>query len=154
MTELTSYASFSVAVSMMIFLGLQAQRHDATYRPTLGSENQRRLFSQVYTSDKLHVSFTGRPPLLNRHYCSTPLPLDIRDEVLASDQATLQQAYESLDPQGWNTDGAMYPATVIRARAMIAYIREELVEIALSNNTSVTLEYLECELRPTDAKNG
>lgn len=141
--ELTSYASFSVAVSMMIFLGLQAQRQNASYKPTLWSENRRRLFNQIYTSDKLHVSFTGRPPLLNRHYCWTPLPLDIRDEDLASDQGTLQLAVESLDANGWNTNGAMYPATVLRARAMIAYIREELVEIALTNNINVTLEYLE-----------
>lgn len=127
---------------MMTFLGLHVQQHDALYQPTLCSENRRRLFYQIFTSDKLVVSFTGRPPLVSRRFCSTPLPLDISDEDLASDASTLNRAVASLDPNGWNTDGAMYSVTVIRARAMIAHVRDELVEIALSHNVGVSLEHL------------
>lgn len=127
---------------MMTFLGLHVQQHDALYQPTLCSENRRRLFYQIFTSDKLVVSFTGRPPLVSRRFCSTPLPLDISDEDLASDASKLNRAVASLDPNGWNTHGAMYSVTVIRARAMIAHVRDELVEIALSHNISVSLEHL------------
>lgn len=137
-----SYVSFGIAVTMMTFLGLHVQQHDALYQPTLCSENRRRLFYQIFTSDKLVVSFTGRPPLVSRRFCSTPLPLDISDEDLASDASKLNRAVASLDPNGWNTHGAMYSVTVIRARAMIAHVRDELVEIALSHNISVSLEHL------------
>ncbi|KAK6208061.1 hypothetical protein LQW54_007106 [Pestalotiopsis sp. IQ-011] len=66
----------------------------------------------------------------------------ISDEDLASDAGTLNRAVASLDANGWNTKGAMYSVTVIRARAMIAHVRDELVEIALSHNISVSLEHL------------
>ncbi|KAH8197357.1 hypothetical protein TruAng_008487 [Truncatella angustata] len=142
-TKLVSFASYGVVVAMMIYLGLHVQPQDASYRPTLYSETRRRLFTQIFISDKLGVTFTGRPPLLNRRYCSTPLPLDLRDQDLVSGQDDLNRAFESLDEHGWNTDGGLYSATVMRARAMIAYIRDELVEIALTHNAVVTVEHLE-----------
>lgn len=126
----------------MNFLGLHAQQYDASDGPTLWSENRKQLFAQIFTGDKVAVLFTGRPPLLSRRYCSTPLPLDISDEDLASDTDTLRRAHESLDEQGWNTNGGLYPATVFRARLMIAYIRDELLEIALSHGATVSLDHL------------
>ncbi|KAK6077429.1 hypothetical protein SCUP515_04957 [Seiridium cupressi] len=137
-----SYVSFGMAVAMMTFLGLHVTQQDPSYTPTLCSENRRRLFAQIFVSDKLVVSFTGRPPLVSRRFCSTPLPLDFRDEELASDPLTLKSAFESLDANGWNTAGGLYPTTVIRARVLIAYIRDELVEIALSHNVDVSLDQL------------
>jgi hypothetical protein len=128
---------------MMTFLGLHVQQSDALYRPTLCSELRRRIFAQVFVSDKLVVSFTGRPPLLSRRFCTTPLPLDIRDEDLAAEPEVLDRAVASLDQNGWNTDGGLYSATLIRARTMIAYVRDELIEIALSQNTLVSLDHLQ-----------
>lgn len=100
------------------------------------------MFAQIFNSDKLGVAFTGRPPHINRRYCSTPLPLDIRDTDLAADEATLLKAFNSLDENGWNTDGGMYSSTLIRARCMIAYIRDELFEIALSKGVPVKVDDL------------
>lgn len=141
--EHASLASMGVAGTMMIYLGLHAQPNMLPYQPTLHSENRRRLFVQSFISDKLGVMFTGRPPRLSRRYCTTPLPSDLSDEELMSSQDALVRAFESLDEHGWNTKGAIYPATVMRARAMIAYIRDELVEIALSHNAMVTVEHLQ-----------
>jgi hypothetical protein len=36
-----------------------------------------------------------------------------------------------LDPQGWNTDGKIYPVTSQRAVMMLFCIREEIIELAL-----------------------
>ncbi|KAF3014210.1 hypothetical protein E8E14_007763 [Neopestalotiopsis sp. 37M] len=138
-----SFVSFGIVVTMMTFLGLHVQQSDALYRPTLCSELRRRIFAQVFVSDKLVVSFTGRPPLLSRRFCTTPLPLDIRDEDLAAEPEVLDRAVASLDQNGWNTDGGLYSATLIRARTMIAYVRDELIEIALSQNTLVSLDHLQ-----------
>lgn len=79
------------------------------------------------------VSFTGRPPLLSLRYTSTPVPLDIGDEVLFSDAATLAQSVQHLDENGWNTRGEFSSSTFIRARALMAFIREEIIEIALGH---------------------
>jgi hypothetical protein len=94
--------------------------------------------------DKVIVSFTGRPPLMSYRYASTPLPLDLRDEDLLSDGATLARAVAALDGNGWNTSGGVYSVTLLRARSMLAFIRDELVEIALSTQKGITLEILQC----------
>ncbi|RYP10008.1 hypothetical protein DL764_000937 [Monosporascus ibericus] len=93
---------------------------------------RRTVNESMFTGDA--ISFTGRPPLLCRRYTSTPLPLDIRDEDLFSDEATLAKTVDYVDDKGWNTRGEVYPSTFIRARALIASIREEIFEVALGHN--------------------
>jgi hypothetical protein len=127
---------------MMSYLGLHALDDEPPYTPSFCSENKRRLATMVFGSDKLGVAFTGRPPLVSSRYYSTPWPLDISDEDLAADEATLEKATSSLDAQGWNTQGHIYSATVMRARAMISLIRDELIEIALGRGRYVTIEQL------------
>lgn len=127
----------------MTFLGLHAEPETLQYRPSLISENRRRLFARVFNIDKVMVSFSGRPPLIGRRYSSTPLPLDLSDGVLFSDDETIAQAVQALDARGWNTEGRLYPATLLRARAMIAFIRDELLEVALSLGSHTTLAQLQ-----------
>lgn len=127
---------------MLTSLGLHALENDELYEPTLCSEYKRRLVAQIFASDKLGVAFTGRPPLISRRYCSTPLPLDFRDEDLAADQATLKRASQSLDAKGWNTDGGLYPISVIRARCIFAFVRDEIVEVALDKRVYATIDQL------------
>ncbi|KAL7933181.1 hypothetical protein V8C35DRAFT_305115 [Trichoderma chlorosporum] len=134
--------SHGTAVSMVTFLGLHALEKETPYTPTLCSENKRRLIAQIFNGDKYCVAFSGRPPLLNRRYCSTPLPLDLRDEDLIADAATLQRAVKRLDDRGWNTQGRIYPVTLIRARRMLAALLEEVMEIALGCRVCITLDEL------------
>ncbi|PYI03045.1 hypothetical protein BO78DRAFT_207369 [Aspergillus sclerotiicarbonarius CBS 121057] len=139
---ISSYVSHSLTVTMLTYLGRHVLEDRPSYRPSFCSENQRRLAAQIFTTDKFGVAFTGRPPLLPLAYFSTPPPLDLRDEDLASDEATLMQAVESLDDHGWNTSGDVYPATLIRARYMIAAIRDEILSIALRKHNPVDIEQL------------
>lgn len=131
-----------MAVTMLTFLGLHVLENSPTYEPSLCSEYQRRLFARIFSGDKLGMVFTGRPPLLGHRYCSTPMPLDLKGEVLLADPATLAEAVQALDSKGWNTEGNIYSATVIRARYMISRMRDEIFEIALSKNAVVTLGQL------------
>lgn len=127
---------------MLTFMGLHALEKEVPYTPTLSSEYNRRLVAQIFNNDKFCVAFSGRPPLLNRRYCTTPLPLDLRDEDLVADDSTLQKAVRELDDRGWNTKGEIYPVTLIRARRMLAAALEEVMEIALGCQVCVTLDQL------------
>ncbi|KAF4980778.1 hypothetical protein FZEAL_3292 [Fusarium zealandicum] len=147
---ISSWTSHSLSMSMMTFLGIHAPGdatkpqglEDGICAPSFCVENKRRLFAFLFYTDKSDVSFSGRPPLISRRYCSSALPLDLQDEALTADEATLTAAAKNLDSRGWNTQGRIYPATIIRARTMIAYVLDEIMEIALGNDTHVTVGYL------------
>jgi Fungal specific transcription factor domain len=127
-------------VALVTFLGLHAQSNSASYTPTASSECKRRLFCQIFTVDKVVASFTGRPPLISGRYASTPLPLDLRDDVLLRDAASIKRAVDGLDANGWNTnsDGVLCSATIVRAEYSLACIRDEIFGIALGHqHTSV-----------------
>ncbi|PLB46007.1 hypothetical protein P170DRAFT_512605 [Aspergillus steynii IBT 23096] len=139
---ISSYVSHSLAVTMLTYLGRHVLEDQPSYRASFCSESQRRLAAQIFTTDKFGVAFTGRPPLLPLAFFSTPPPLDLRDEDLASDETTLMQAVELLDDRGWKLSGDVYPATLIRARYTIAVIRDELLCMALHKHRPVDIEQL------------
>ena len=103
------------------------------YKPTLVSEFRRSLYSWVYSMDMSVVFFTGRPPLLSSAYSSTPLPLDLNHEDLLSGGDALDAAVRRLDEDGWRVTSEVRPATVGRARASIALIKEKILRIALGH---------------------
>lgn len=100
------------------------------------TEVRRRLFAHVFVVDKNGAILTGRPPRLSHRYCSTPLPLDVSDEVVMAMPGNLVSvegvASDLVDAYGWNTQGAVYRTTLIRARNLFSQIRDEILEIALS----------------------
>ncbi|KXJ87361.1 hypothetical protein Micbo1qcDRAFT_208372 [Microdochium bolleyi] len=132
-----------LAVTMANFLGMHVQTNDGMdlYQPTFCSEYKRRLYAHLFISDKLGVSFTGRPPIVSRRFNSTPLPLDISD-VDMCDPERRSVALSNLDSHGWSKSGILCSATVMRARTMVATIRDELYEIALDSTARVRREVL------------
>ncbi len=136
------HTTHGFTISMMTYLGLHALVNDASYMPSLCSEYKRRQVAQLNVHDKLGVAFSGRPPLITRQYCSTPLPLDLSDEELLSDPETLIRAVQSLDSAGWNTRGVINPATVIRARCMLATFREEAMEVSFAKISAESAEHM------------
>jgi hypothetical protein len=91
------------------------------------------MFCQIFNVDKVVASFTGRPPLLSRRYASTPLPLDLSDEVLLCGPERIKEAVAGLDEGGWNQDGCLYSTTILRGRYLLSSIRDEIFEIALGH---------------------
>ena len=120
---------------MLTFAGFHADRDSHSLIATGTSaalEARRRLVCQIFTMDKLLATFVGRPPLLIRRYCAINLPLDLTDATLLCDKDTFQDRLLQLDVNGWNTDHQFRSSTILRARAMIALIRDEILEIGLS----------------------
>ncbi|KAI9150056.1 glycoside hydrolase family 2 protein [Paramyrothecium foliicola] len=140
--HVSSFMTAGIATSMMSFLGVHVLEDGPSYVPSLCSETKRRIFCHLYSLDKLGMVFTGRPPLIHARYCSTPMPLDLRDEDLIADPVRFSQAVQSLDDKGWNTDGGVYPATIIRARYLVSRVREDIFDIALAKSVSNSLDQL------------
>ncbi|ETS73302.1 hypothetical protein PFICI_14907 [Pestalotiopsis fici W106-1] len=130
-------------VASLTFLGMHAEPTDEFYQPTFYAEASRRVLLAVFTVDKVQLAFTGRPPLLFRKFVTTPMPLDISDQDLFLDQASLlKKIQNSVDDKGWNTNGEFFSSTIVRARYMVAQIREHIAEIALGNDSQTTADEL------------
>ncbi|KXH44020.1 fungal specific transcription factor domain-containing protein [Colletotrichum simmondsii] len=132
-------------VALSTFLGFHDEVAAAPgigYKPTVCSEIKRKLFSYVFYVDKVLASFAGRPPLISRRYARTPPPLDLKDDHLLSNEASLARHVAALDENGWNTKGELYSATIVRARVMLAHIRDEIFEIALGQGSVTLVETL------------
>lgn len=118
-------------VSMATALGLHRDVDSTSRKPSISSEIRRRIFAAVFNIDKVNATFMGRPPMLSARYTSTPLPLDLSDESLLAGEPTLSQIVASLDANGWSTDGQIYSTTILRARTMFAFIRDDILALAL-----------------------
>ena len=129
--ELTSVATFA---------GMHAESRTIPYVPTAPSEARRRLFGMLFCMDKVGATFTGRPPVLSRRYVSMPLPLDITNEVLMSDKATIAEAVSRLDAEGWNTDNCLHSTTITRARTQLASVRDAILEVSLGYMQDTSVE--------------
>lgn len=123
-------------------MGLHAEPDGPSYVPTFGSELRRRIFAYTFNMDKAAVSFQGRPPLLSTRFVTTPLPLDIPDVDFVGDAPTFQRAVGKVDGRGWAVNGEMTATTLIRAFTSISFVKDELLELALSHNRVIKLETL------------
>ncbi|KAK2032885.1 fungal-specific transcription factor domain-containing protein [Colletotrichum zoysiae] len=140
-----SFASWQLhaeTVALTTFLGFHDEGAADPYKPTICSEIKRKLFCYIFYLDKVLASFTGRPPLISRRYARTPPPLDLKDEYLLADEATLARHVADLDENGWNAEGSLCSATFVRARVMLAHIRDEIFEIALGHGPVTPVETL------------
>ncbi|KAI0014575.1 hypothetical protein F4780DRAFT_202842 [Xylariomycetidae sp. FL0641] len=139
--NLRAWMYHAETVSLLTFLGYHALDNPKPYQPSFTTEFKRRLYHNVYTIAMVLVSFTGRPPLLSRRFASTPLPLDFQDMFV--DHRTLIEASKTLNEHGWNAQGHYYHTTSsMRARAILATVREELFEHALGHERCVPVEKL------------
>lgn len=121
------------AVALTTYLGLHVTSLASVSTISVASEVKRRLFAVLFNIDKVMATFTGRPPLLTRRYCSTPLPLDISDEVLLSNAPEHLDKSRHVDEHGWNRDGKIHSTTILRARTILAFIRDAILELAIGD---------------------
>ena len=116
---------------MTTALGMHRDADADPRKVNVSSEMRRRIYAAVFNIDKVNSTLTGRPPMLSYRYSSTPLPLDLSDEQLLSDPASLIESVERLDANGWSNDGQIYSTTILRARTSFSIIRGEILDIAL-----------------------
>lgn len=72
----------------------------------------------------------------------TPLPLDLSDETLLADAATMAREVGALDANGWNCKGECHSATIVRGRRMLMMVKDEILEVALGNPIYTSTEAL------------
>ena len=104
--------------------------------PSFIIELRRRAFAAAYVADKAISTFLGRPPRISKKFSVCELPLDLSDEDLWLDGQQLQRAAERLDGRGWNVDRLLHQSTLTRVRALIAAIRDEVLEISLCTSVN------------------
>lgn len=126
-------------VALTTYLGLHTTNSSPSDR-SICVQLQRRLFSSIFNMDKVVAIFTGRPPLLSRRFLSTYLPLDMSDEELLQDPTSPDASYQELDQDGWNKENMIYLTTPLRARALMSFIRDAILEIALRATLTDTEE--------------
>ncbi|PON26500.1 hypothetical protein TGAM01_v204510 [Trichoderma gamsii] len=118
-------------MALTTYLGLHVSPNADPMDWSVTTQIKRRLFAAIFAHDKVTSTFTGRPMFLGRNFTSTPLPLDMSDELLLSNPSITRREDCRVDENGWNIDGKIYTTTTLRARGMLAYIRDEILEISL-----------------------
>ena len=129
----------SIATTLGVHLDTSSHRQPYTF---LSAQIRNRLFAHLFTLDKVTSIFSGRPPLLSGRYCSAALPLDLGDHSLLESAHNSSTLLGTLDQNGWNTQGRVYSATLLRARAMMAYVRDEVLELVLGTGQELPIENL------------
>ncbi|KAL7944055.1 fungal-specific transcription factor domain-containing protein [Trichoderma barbatum] len=120
-------------MALTTYLGLHVSPNANPKDFSVTTQVKRQLFSAIFTHDKAAATFTGRPAFLSRRFSSTPLPLDMSEELLLSSPPPADYRDCRVDENGWSTDGKIYLTTTLRARAMLSYVRDEILEIALQS---------------------
>jgi hypothetical protein len=103
--------------------------------PTYLVELRKRAIALSHELDKSLATFVGRPPRLNRSYCTIELPLDLSDSVIVGSAELLELQISRLDGNGWNKDMTVHPASRQRAIVWLSSIREEVLELSLGTIT-------------------
>ncbi|KAH0523964.1 hypothetical protein TsFJ059_008894 [Trichoderma semiorbis] len=147
-STIMGYASLSAwrlhadTVALLTFLGIHTDPQQDSPQPNFCQENRKQLAAFIFMMDQTFVMFTGRPPLINYRFMFMPLPLDIDDGDFFADEAVAARSFNGLDANGWNTHGAIYSVSFIRARTICAFIRAELVEVALNKAANISTSTL------------
>lgn len=106
--------------------------------PLFLRESRRRLYGAVYRTDKSLADFFGRPPMMHRRYSDRPLPLDLDDEIVTSDDpVVVNEAIANLDADGWAVDNQIRPASWVRLRVRLGHVRERFLEASLAGKKDV-----------------
>ncbi|KKP06861.1 hypothetical protein THAR02_01058 [Trichoderma harzianum] len=147
-STIMGYASLSAwrlhadTVALLTFLGIHTDPQHDSSQPNFCQENRKQLAAFIFMMDQTFVMFTGRPPLINYRFMFMPLPLDIDDGDFFADEAVVTRSFDGLDANGWNTHGGIYSVSFIRARTICAFIRAELVEVALNKASNISTSTL------------
>lgn len=125
-------------VAVATAMGLHTYQGGTTI--SFKSEMRRRISSCCFWNDKEIAMFTGRPPALSYRHYSCPLPHDISDEALMEGGERLRLEVESLDEDGWSTQGIIHDSTICRVMATSAFIQDEVMEMFVGNPAQFSME--------------
>lgn len=96
-----------------------------------------RSFAEYIANSSAQITslsvFTGRPPSLCRRYVSIGLPLDVPNSVV-QEAGSVSDLLNHVREDGWNARGEVTPMTMKRVYLIIAYFRDEILEISLGSS--------------------
>ena len=130
-TGLSAWRLHNDLIGTAVAYGLHC--YQGSSKVTLQSEMTKRLSACIFWSDKELSTFTGRPPSLSRRYYSCPLAMDLSDEALFEGGEKLEAEINSLDANGWNTQGNVFESTLCRMMVVCALIQDEIMEMFIGN---------------------
>lgn len=141
------------AVSLVYSLRLHTMPDSSLQDTHTKKQSERRLFTAIYVLDKSAAIFSGKIPMLSSQYCSTAMPLDICDTTLLHRKRTQNPDLLLLgvDNYGWNSGGKIYSTTTLRARGLIAHLREEILVIALNEKRKIPPDLMYAAFDPHSA---
>ena len=123
----------SDSVSALYAAGMHCEGESRNTEPLFLRESRRRIYAAVYLSDKTLAIFFGRPPMMGWRYSDRKQLLDVCDRVVTSeDPQVINEALSKLDSAGWNTEGRIYSASIIRLRCQHAIFKERILEQSLA----------------------
>ncbi|KAM6481812.1 hypothetical protein HDV62DRAFT_363264 [Trichoderma sp. SZMC 28011] len=145
----TFWPLHSETVSLACSMGLNAISDEIIQDPRILKQSERRLFTAIYILDKTAATLSGKLPLLVSDHCSTALPLDICNTILLRWRPSQGINLTSLgvNDEGWNVDGKIYSTTTLRARGLIAHIREQILDLALNRRARDPLDLINLRSR-------
>lgn len=118
-------------------LGMHCEDTDSQ-EPIFLREARRRICAAVYRTDKSLADFFGRPAMMCQRYSDRPLPLDLDDEAVTSDDiAVVDDAISKLDASGWAVNGRISPASWVRLQTLLSRVKERFLEASLTARKDV-----------------
>ncbi|RAH39940.1 uncharacterized protein BO95DRAFT_488819 [Aspergillus brunneoviolaceus CBS 621.78] len=141
--SLSCWRQHGDTIAVTTSIGLHREPSSEWNEVSFQHELKRRLYSAIFAFDKVASTLTGRPPLLSRRYSTTQLPLDISDHDILS--GNVRNAAAKLGSDGWdrNSGRKFTQAAILRARAMFARNREEILEVLESSLDEISASAIE-----------
>lgn len=138
-----SWLYLGEVVTLLTFMGYHVLPDSPNYQPNFMIEMKRRIYYHIYNTHMTLVSLTGRPPLMNQSFNTTPLPLDLSDLTLFGEQEEASiRAKADISDTGWDKYSRSFSVSFMRARSQLSLLREEIMHFALNTKRQVSIEEL------------
>ncbi|EED22275.1 chromatin structure remodeling complex protein RSC3, putative [Talaromyces stipitatus ATCC 10500] len=111
--------------------------------PFFLAEIRKRVLACAYSLDKELATTLGLPPRICSRYCCIELPLDLSYEEIIATPSEVEQALQSLDPNGWNIKGSLTLEVRLRIALLTSFMRENILELSMSHQTDDLLDRVE-----------
>jgi hypothetical protein len=97
------------------------------------------MFCAAYNQDKSISTFIGRPIRISKRQTDVSLPLDLADDQVTGDKATLEAAIQALDANGWNTQGRWLRASwIVRFSGLDSLLYTDVTAAPTSHIISIS----------------
>lgn len=127
--DFDSWRKLGDVISSLLFLGLNEEVLAGLKVPGWLADLRRAIFAVTYGADKHNAVFTGRPPRLNRNFCSFQLPCGPVGSTRSVPEESVESGRYTLSDLPLAQDAALDNSSAIRWMAICALLKEEALEL-------------------------